>query len=218
MPPVNTSKNQRHAFTWHLARLLVHAIYGAARAPGMIRRVLALLRELRGIQYTLGKRQDENLRRMQELRKDQEALYQQLQLLSESQHRQNELIRTQLDTLVVQPLTSRLLPIVDLLDQAIGRRADAVSGNSDDDGQALNKALRTQLFDVLGIYDIEPITVRPGDAFDADTMQPIETCDTADPNQHRRIAAVVRWGFRRNDRVVRPAAVRLYRYHAPELA
>ena len=209
--------NQRHAFTQHLGRLLVHAVYGAARAPGMIRRVLTVLTEIRRSQCKLRERQDENAHQMQELSSAQEAIYQQLQLLSQSQQRQNDLIRTQLDALIVQPLASRLLPIFDLLDQSHARRHDESSGNTHRNMQELNRAMRTHLIELLGTYDIEPIPVRPDDAFDSDAMRPVESCRTEAPDQNRRVAAVIRRGFRRHERVLRPAGVRLYRYHAPVL-
>jgi len=112
---------------------------------------------------------------------------------------------------IIEPLGKHAFQLADLLDDAL---AGSAPGAGDSSHADLLLGLRAQLFDFLLVYGIEPIRVQPGSPFDARLMQPLKVLATADPMLHLRVAASLRCGFRRGERVLRYQSVVINRYEA----
>ena len=107
------------------------------------------------------------------------------------------------DQRIVQPMVRGLFPLVDLLEQAMGRE------NADAD---LLSALLTQLEQFLALYGIESYRHAAGDDFEPAVMKPLSPTATNDPALDGLIAKSLQCGFRTPERILRLETVSLHRF------
>jgi len=137
-----------------------------------------------------------------------EAFYRKQSCMEEASRQQTLLSQQHYDRHVVEPLTRRVFPLIDML-------SDASKNN---DGQHLDilEAIQADLHELLAGYGVEPIFVSVGDIFDAKTMQPVHFVPTHRVTKDKTVEFMVRPGFRREERVLRVAMVGLYRFENPQ--
>ncbi len=71
------------------------------------------------------------------------------------------------------------------------------------------------LRDLLERHDIFAYRSTPGSAFDAKRQRVLKTIPTEQQELHKQIQESIRWGFEKDDKVIRPEQVAVYSYQAP---
>ena len=70
--------------------------------------------------------------------------------------------------------------------------------------------IHQQLLKVLADNGVTPISVKEGDAFDANLHEPMDNVETEDEKKDHTIAVVVQSGYKMGERVFRPARVKVF--------
>jgi len=139
-----------------------------------------------------------------------EAFYQRQQCMEEASRQQTLLSQQHFDRHVIEPLARQVFPLIDVLSES-GSRCQCDQGCEDH-----SEAFQAELLDLLASYGIEPIHAASGSAFDAKTMQPACFMNTDQLSRDMTVKDIVRLGFRREDRILRPVMVDLYRFEKPQ--
>jgi molecular chaperone GrpE (heat shock protein) len=122
-----------------------------------------------------------------------------------------------------EPLLKGLISLFDdlrsITDRARSRAAagGATAAGSAAESQLLNSldVFGRQALELLRRSGAEPFEPRLADRFDASRQEAWETVAIDSRDQDMHIAEVVRFGFEFAGRIIRPAAVKVYRCHAP---
>ena len=158
--------------------------------------------------------QENGIRELEALHRKQsqalDAFYQGQNCMEEASRQQTLLSEQHYDRHIIEPLARRIFPLIDLLSENISR---CPGGSSSSD---TFEAVKAELIDLLANYGVEPVEVVSGSAFDAKIMQPVSFTDTDKLKKNMTIKAVVRLGFRRDERIVRPVMVDVYRFEKSE--
>jgi molecular chaperone GrpE len=121
--------------------------------------------------------------------------------------RRSEAERSQLVFLTGVKIIEKMLPIIDDFDRAIANLPDELKGNGWIEGVSLT---RRKLIGLLEGEGVKPIEVNPGDAFDP-TVHEAVTHEESEQFESGHIIAELQKGYRIEDRVIRPALVRVAR-------
>ncbi len=102
-----------------------------------------------------------------------------------------------------QPIADKLIDQLEVFEQALNIQTEDANFKNFLYGF---KMIKDMLFNVLVDEGVKKINLVPGDAFDPNTMEPIEV--TYDPNQpENTIIKVVKNGYMFKDRLLRPVTV-----------
>jgi len=158
-----------------------------------------------------GQRLHENsLRELEDVQNKQaqalEAFYQRQNCMTEASRQLTLLSEQHFDMHIIEPLARRIFPSIDMLSEKISR---CRNGSSQLDAF---EAVKTELLDVLANYGVEPLVVVSKSAFNAKTMKPVSFTSTKQAGKDMTVNAVVRLGFRREERILRATMVDLYRF------
>ncbi len=138
-----------------------------------------------------------------------EALYGKQDCLEQTSRQQTLLSEQHYQQHVIEPLVRRVFPLIDmLLETASGSNGEPFPNAQTD----LLEALRAELYELLAGYGIEPIRVTAGSQFEAKVMKPVRFVPTPRAKKDKKIESVVRPGFRRGERILRPVMVAVYRF------
>jgi molecular chaperone GrpE (heat shock protein) len=178
--------------------------------------LLSLPKQLRALvrQQGLQQHQAEEIRQqvsqcvqsVQDVARCVEQLYQRQECLENAGRQQAMLTEQHYENHVIEPLARQLFPIVDLTERALSVGAGGQCSCHD-----VLEATRSQTLELLAYYSIAPFLATLGCPLDAKIMYPAEMRPTADPSADRTIAANIRCGFRRGQRILRPLHVAIYR-------
>ncbi len=189
---------------------LAQAIVRILDMPQMLEQVQQSLGELAGqiaqieqAQALHGRTLQRSEGAIQKLTEAIEAFYQKQDCLEQASERFSLLSQQHYDSHVIEPLVRCVFPLVDMLSEA----ASADNGDGD-----LFKAFIADLHELLATYGVEPIQAATGSIFDPKTMQPVEFAPTCNRKDDKLVESMVRQGFRRGDRILRPAMVVIYRF------
>ncbi len=110
--------------------------------------------------------------------------------------------------IATEQFVEELLPVLDAYDLAFANKEawEKVEKN----WRMGVEYIHQQLLKVLAENGVVPITVNVGDMFDSNFHEPIETVTTDELSQDHTIAGIIQQGYKINDRVLRPARVRVY--------
>ena len=137
------------------------------------------------------------------------ALYGKHDCLEQTSRQQTLLSEQHYQEHVIEPLVRRIFPLIDILLEAVsGSNGKLVSTARSD----LFEALTANLYELLADYGVEVIQTAAGSPFDAKIMKPVRFVPTLRTRQDKKIESVVRPGFRRGKRMLRPVMVALYRF------
>lgn len=108
---------------------------------------------------------------------------------------------------VLEPLTRRLFPVIDLIDTALKQSGPPAGGEPV--AQTLSAA-HDQLTELLAVYGVEAIDVPVGSPFVARFMHAGESRSAPNHQMVGTVASTIRRGFREGERVLRPPVVVVY--------
>ena len=160
--------------------------------------------QLEKAQIRQGQTLQESEGSIQKLTQGIEAFYQRQQCVEQASERLSLLSQQHYDRHVIEPLTRRVFPLMDMLSEA--------SQNSEEQHSDILEAVQADLHELLAGYGVEPISVSAGGAFDAKTMQPVQLIPTHRKTEDKAIQSMIRPGFRCDKRILRPAMVVMYRF------
>lgn len=113
-----------------------------------------------------------------------------------------------------ESLLSELLRVMDSFDAAF---ADTDAWQRVDSQWRIGvEHIYNQFLSVLSESGVEPIEVQVGDQFDPNTQEPVETVPTQDTEADNTIVDQIQRGWRRGERVIRPARVRVYQHQTEQ--
>jgi molecular chaperone GrpE (heat shock protein) len=135
-----------------------------------------------------------------------EALCQRQDVLEGASQQQRILSAEFFEQRVIDPLVHWCIPIVALIDQT--KPSDAAQQPPDPTLQAV----RAQILELLGAYGVESCPSSEGQAFDPKRMRPVATESTNQRDLDRTVARTLRVGWQRNQRLLQPECVTVYRY------
>lgn len=138
-----------------------------------------------------------------------EALYGKQDCLEQTSRQQTLLSEQHYQQHVIEPLVRRVFPLIDmLLETASGSNGEQFPNAQTD----LLEALRVELYELLAGYGIELIRATTGSPFEGKIMKPVRFVPTPRARKDKKIESVVRPGFRRGERILRPVMVAVYRF------
>lgn len=123
-------------------------------------------------------------------------------------HEENQQLRSGQIEQIIEPLIRDLVRLFDDLQHTIRTRVDA----GDAEGLKDIEFFRETVSDILFRYGIDRYEEPQDLLFDPTVHRPLAAVPTNDPEQHRKIARVVRSGFRTEKRIVRMLEVDVFRY------
>ena len=138
-----------------------------------------------------------------------EALYGKQDCLEQTSRQQTLLSEQHYQEHVIEPLARRVFPLVDILSEAVSGSSGKLVSTARSD---LFEALTANMFELLADYGVEPIKVAAGSPFDAKIMKPVRFVPTYRSEDDKTVESMVRLGFRRDELILRPAAVSIYRF------
>ena len=144
---------------------------------------------------------DGMMRGFQEFRRESE-------LRSATAAQQSHATELHWETHIIDPMVNQLFPVYDL---ALAYRC-AHQRSGHDRSSAAFKAVQDMLQGFLGTYGIDVFLSKPGAAFDASCMMAVKVERTAEGCRDRYVRKCLRAGFRRGERVLRPAHVVLVQH------
>ncbi len=150
---------------------------------------------------------------IQKLTQGIEAFYQRQQCLDQASERFSLLSQEHYDRHVIEPLTRRVFPLLDMLTEVSSNNSEGQTADVDCE---LSEALAADLYELLAGYGVEPVVVTAGSVFDGKTMQPVHSVRTYRPTEDKTVQSMVRPGFRRDEQILRPAMVSIYRFEGSE--
>ncbi|MGH2592670.1 MAG: nucleotide exchange factor GrpE [Anaerolineae bacterium] len=115
--------------------------------------------------------------------------------------------RSQLVFLTGVKIVEKMLPVIDDFDRAIANLPDDLKDNGWIDGVLMT---RRKLIGLLEDEGVTPISVKPGDAFDPAIHEAV-THEESEEFAAGQIIAELQKGYRIDERVLRPALVRVAR-------
>ncbi len=121
--------------------------------------------------------------------------------------KRSEAERGQLIFLTGVRIIEKMLPVIDDFDRAMANLPDDLKGDGWIDGVLLT---RRKLIGLLESEGVTPILVAPGDAFDPALHEAV-THEESDQFAAGQIIAELQKGYRVDERVIRPALVRVAR-------
>lgn len=137
-----------------------------------------------------------------------EAFYQRQQCLEQASQRLTQLSQQHYEHHIIEPLSRSILSVVDMLRDA--------SKNSNGQKSDLVEAIEASLHELLAAYGIKKISVAIGSDFDAKIMQPVRMIGVCQQRYDKKVEAVIRHGYRCNERILRPSMVSIYRFENPK--
>ena len=149
----------------------------------------------------------------QKLTEAVKALYGKQECL-ERTSRQNTLLSEQhYQQHVIEPLVRRIFPLIDILSES----GSGSNGNQFPNARSdILAALAAELRELLAGYGVEPIQVADGSPFDAKIMKPVRFVTTFRSKDDKIVESMDRLGFRRDELILRPAAVCIYCFKSPK--
>ena len=121
--------------------------------------------------------------------------------------KRSEAERSQLVFLTGVKIVEKMLPVIDDFDRAIANLPDDLKDNGWIDGVLMT---RRKLIGLLEDEGVTPIAVKPGDAFDPAIHEAV-THEESEAFAAGQIIAELQKGYRIDERVLRPALVRVAR-------
>jgi molecular chaperone GrpE len=101
-----------------------------------------------------------------------------------------------------------LLPVLDAYDMAFANK-DAWE-KVEKNWRMGVEYIHQQLLKVLADNGVTPISVKEGDAFDANVHEPVGNETTDDESKDHTIASIAQSGYKMGERVLRPARVKVF--------
>ena len=121
--------------------------------------------------------------------------------------KRSEAERSQLVFLTGVKIVEKMLPVIDDFDRAISNLPDDLKDNGWIDGVLMT---RRKLIGLLEDEGVTPVSVNPGDAFDPAIHEAV-THEESEAFAAGQIIAELQKGYRIDERVLRPALVRVAR-------
>ena len=125
---------------------------------------------------------------------------------------ENRALKTRESERKQEPLIKGLISLFDDLRSVTRAHAEPAVSRAEE-SPLLNslQVFERQALELLRRSDVEPFEPRAADRFDASRQEAWEAITTDSPENDMHIAEVIRLGFEFGGRVIRPAAVKVYR-------
>jgi len=117
-----------------------------------------------------------------------------------------------------QALSPALRELIRLYDQSHRAAQDLASRGATSDVIGVIEGLRDEVSDALFRQGVEMFDAEPGTRFDPKEQRAVAAVVALDPSLAACIAKVVRNGFRRGSRILRPLEVEVFRLPVPAMA
>jgi molecular chaperone GrpE (heat shock protein) len=131
-------------------------------------------------------------------------------------HEENQRLRQGELQQALAPVFRDLVRLCDLLQDVQAHAQDA--GSTPDDLCRDLRDCQDLMTDVLYRHHVDRFEAQAGEPFDPKEHRALRAVVTDNSEQERRIARVIRCGFRQGSRILRPAEVDVYRYRATPAA
>jgi molecular chaperone GrpE (heat shock protein) len=152
---------------------------------------------------------------LQTIEKQLEALILQNRLLENASKENRLLTQDHYQQCIVEPMARSLFAVFDDIEGARRRCGETEQIDSSAVCGTLD-GIYIHLRQFLSIYQIEPIRHSPNSRFDPKVMRPIKVIATENKDLNNCVAVSLQAGFRwREDRLLRPESVAVYRYEKP---
>ena len=139
-----------------------------------------------------------------------EALVDKQEVLEHASRQQAVLSQEHFDIHVLEPVARALFELLDFADQFADCDASPMRSDS-------FRVFGSKISSVLSALGLRCLGVTRGDAFDPHLMRIVSKSRLCpDARAHLLVAAVSRRGFRRGDRILRPADVELFEFRSAE--
>jgi molecular chaperone GrpE (heat shock protein) len=128
---------------------------------------------------------------------------------------ENRALKTRESERRQEPLIKGLISLFDDL-RAVNRAHAEPAISRAEESPLLNslQVFERQALELLRRSDVEPFEPRPAERFDASRQEAWEAITTDSPDRDMHVAEVIRLGFEFGGRIIRPAAVKVYRHAA----
>ncbi len=128
---------------------------------------------------------------------------------------ENHALKTRQSERKQEPLIKGVISLFDDLRSVTRAHAESAAGGAEE-SPLLNslQVFERQALELLRRSDVEPFEPRLADRFDASRQEAWEAIKTDSREDDMHIAEVIRLGFEFGGRVIRPAAVKVYRCQA----
>lgn len=193
----NKSQNER------TNPVLLEALYELLQLPDQLARIQKQVEAAASSVNAMNRLQN-NLCETMECQQDQLSAIHDGQKCFETFSKQAEdLKRSFYKERIIQPLATKLVALVDLVDDL--EKGEALTSDTAD-------LLRNEIVNLLNDYLIEEIPVDNGDYFNAATSKPAEIVPTGEATKDGKVVEVIRKGFRWEDNdILRHVMVSVYR-------